>query len=62
MKSLLIETDLRIDHLLKLREPASLSDDDLKQLAIRFESKLENNTLTQRFKHSGGDLLTVKLT
>ncbi|MGO8805529.1 MAG: ParB N-terminal domain-containing protein [Candidatus Bathyarchaeia archaeon] len=60
LKSLLIETDLRIDNLLKLREPASFSDDDLKQLAIGFESKVENNTLDPAVKRSGGDLLTLK--
>ena len=60
LKSLLIETDLRIDNLLKLREPASFSDDDLKRLAQGFESKVENNTLDTGVKSSQGDLLTLK--
>ena len=59
LKSLLVETDLRIDNLLKLREPAIFSDDDLKRLAVGFESKVENNTLDAAVEHSG-ERLTLK--
>ena len=45
LKSLLNETDLRIENLLKLREPACFSDEELKRLAQGFESKVEGNTL-----------------
>ena len=59
LKALLLETDSRIDNLLKLREPAVFSDDELKQLVQGFESKIENNTL-DRVDCGNGELLTLK--
>jgi len=45
LKALLNETDVRIDNLLKLREPAVYSDEDLKALAEKFSSRVESNKL-----------------
>jgi ABC-type ATPase with predicted acetyltransferase domain len=45
LKALLNETDMRIDNLLKLREPAVYSDADLKALAEKFSSRVESNKL-----------------
>lgn len=61
LKALLNETDLRIDNLLKLREPAVYSDADLKALAERFSSRVESNKLEGESKpqHSG-EPLTLK--
>ena len=53
LKSLLIETDLRIDNLLKLREPACFSDDDLKRLAVGLSLKLKTTRLTQQLNALG---------
>ncbi len=59
LKSLLNETDLRIDNLIRLREPASVCDDDIKRLAGGFESKVENNIHNPAGEHSD-ELLTLK--
>jgi hypothetical protein len=53
LKALLVESDLRIDNLLKLREPACFSDEDLKRLALGFEGKVENNRLNVAVDGSG---------
>jgi ABC-type transport system involved in cytochrome c biogenesis ATPase subunit len=45
LKALLTETDVRIDNLLKLRAPAIYSDEDLKALAEKFNSRIESNKL-----------------
>jgi ParB-like chromosome segregation protein Spo0J/ABC-type transport system involved in cytochrome c biogenesis ATPase subunit/N-acetylglutamate synthase-like GNAT family acetyltransferase len=45
LKAMLNENDLRIDNLLRLREPAVYSDEDLKALAERFKTRLESSTL-----------------
>lgn len=59
LKSLLNESDLRIDNLLKLREPAVYSDEDLRRLAEQFGSKVESNRLDATLEGSG-ELLTLK--
>jgi energy-coupling factor transporter ATP-binding protein EcfA2/GNAT superfamily N-acetyltransferase len=62
LKSLLNESDLRIENLLKLREPFQPRDDDeLKRLAEEFASKVENNQLDKEWerKHAG-EPLTLK--
>jgi len=59
LKSLLNESDLRIENLLKLREPFQPSDDDeLKRLAEEFASKIESNRLDREWegKHEGEPL------
>jgi ABC-type transport system involved in cytochrome c biogenesis ATPase subunit/N-acetylglutamate synthase-like GNAT family acetyltransferase len=61
LKALLNETDLRIDNLLKLREPAVYSDEDLKALAEKFNSRIESNKLdTVLERENAGELLTLK--
>ena len=61
LKALLGETDLRIDNLLKLREPAIYSDDDLKGLAEKFSSKVEGNRLDVELEREhSGEPLTLK--
>lgn len=59
LKALLNETDLRIDNLLKLRDPAVYSDEDLKALAEKFSSRIESNRLDE-VKREMGDPLTLK--
>jgi ABC-type transport system involved in cytochrome c biogenesis ATPase subunit/N-acetylglutamate synthase-like GNAT family acetyltransferase len=61
LKALVNETDVRIDNLLKLREPAVYSDDDLKALAEKFSSRVESNKLegVLERQHSG-ESLTLK--
>jgi ABC-type transport system involved in cytochrome c biogenesis ATPase subunit/GNAT superfamily N-acetyltransferase len=55
------ETDVRIDNLLKLREPAVYSDDDLKKLAEKFNSRIESNKLdTALEREHAGEPLTLK--
>src|SRR3990170_2538840 len=59
LKALLNESDLRIDNLLKLREPATVySDEDLKALAEKFSSRIESNRLEseQKLEHTGQPL------
>ena len=61
LKALLSETDLRIDNLLKLREPAVYSDEDLKALAEKFNSRVESNRLDgEREQQRSGEPLTLK--
>jgi energy-coupling factor transporter ATP-binding protein EcfA2/N-acetylglutamate synthase-like GNAT family acetyltransferase len=61
LKALVNETDLRIDNLLKLREPASYSDEDLKALAEKFSSRVESNKLDGEHERShSGEALTLK--
>jgi len=57
LKALLNETDLRIDNLLKLREPAVYSDEDLKALAEKFNSRVETNRLDTELERSGEPLI-----
>ncbi|MEJ2242203.1 MAG: GNAT family N-acetyltransferase [Candidatus Bathyarchaeota archaeon] len=45
IKGLLNESDLRIDNLLKLREPFEQSDEDLRLIAERFKTRVESNKL-----------------
>ena len=61
LKALLNETDLRIDNLLKIREPAVYSDEDLKALAEKFNSRIESNKLEAEPERRGsGEPLTLK--
>jgi ABC-type transport system involved in cytochrome c biogenesis ATPase subunit/GNAT superfamily N-acetyltransferase len=61
LKALLNETDLRIDNLLKLREPQSFSDDDLKALALKFATRVESSQLDREWeKTHKGEPLTLK--
>jgi ABC-type transport system involved in cytochrome c biogenesis ATPase subunit/GNAT superfamily N-acetyltransferase len=61
LKALLNESDLRIDNLLKLREPAVYSDEDLKALAEKFISRVESNKLdTVLEREHAGEPLTLK--
>jgi ABC-type lipoprotein export system ATPase subunit/N-acetylglutamate synthase-like GNAT family acetyltransferase len=61
LKALLNETDMRIDNLLKLREPAVYSDEDLKALAEKFNSRVESNKLdTVLEREHAGEPLTLK--
>jgi len=61
LKALLNETDVRIDNLLKLREPAVYSDEDLKALAEKFSSRVESNKLdTALERKHAGEPLTLK--
>jgi ABC-type transport system involved in cytochrome c biogenesis ATPase subunit/N-acetylglutamate synthase-like GNAT family acetyltransferase len=61
LKALLNESDLRIDNLLRLREPQSFSDDDLKALAEKFASRVESSQLDRRWeKAHQGEPLTLK--
>jgi ABC-type lipoprotein export system ATPase subunit/N-acetylglutamate synthase-like GNAT family acetyltransferase len=61
LKSLLNESDLRIENLLKLREPFQPNDDELKRLAEEFASKVESNQLDKEWeKKSAGEPLTLK--
>jgi ABC-type transport system involved in cytochrome c biogenesis ATPase subunit/GNAT superfamily N-acetyltransferase len=61
LKALLNETDVRIDNLLKLREPAVYSDEDLKALAEKFGSRVESNKLEGELEREHfGEPLTLK--
>jgi ABC-type transport system involved in cytochrome c biogenesis ATPase subunit/GNAT superfamily N-acetyltransferase len=61
LKALLNESDLRIDNLLKLREPAVYSDDDLRALAEKFSSRVESNKLEgDGERQRSGEPLTLK--
>jgi len=60
LKALLTETDVRIDNLLKLREPAVYSDADLKALAEKFSSRVESNKLAEQERVRSGEPLTLK--
>jgi ABC-type lipoprotein export system ATPase subunit/GNAT superfamily N-acetyltransferase len=45
LKGLLNESDLRIDNLLRLREPFESSDEELRHIADRFQTRVESNRL-----------------
>jgi ABC-type transport system involved in cytochrome c biogenesis ATPase subunit/N-acetylglutamate synthase-like GNAT family acetyltransferase len=61
LKVLIGETDVRIDNLLKLREPAVYNDEDLKALAEKFNSRVESNKLdTALEREHAGEPLTLK--
>jgi len=50
IKKLLNESDLRIDNLLKLREPYEYSDEELKAIAERFATKVESSRLDREWE------------
>jgi ABC-type transport system involved in cytochrome c biogenesis ATPase subunit/N-acetylglutamate synthase-like GNAT family acetyltransferase len=61
LKALLNETDLRIDNLLRLREPSVADDEILRVLAGKFESRTEANRLESCWeKEHEGEPLTLK--
>jgi ABC-type transport system involved in cytochrome c biogenesis ATPase subunit len=61
IKQLLNENDLRIDNLLKLREPQVYSDDDLKAIAEKFATRVESNRLDRDWERAHlGEPLTLK--
>jgi hypothetical protein len=61
LKALVGETYLRIDNLLKLREPAVYSDEDLKALGEKFGSRVESNRLDSEVgRQHSGEPLTLK--
>jgi len=45
LKGLLNENDLRIDNLLRLREPVEFSDEELRGITERFQARVESNSL-----------------
>ncbi len=60
LKQLVNETDLRIDNLLKLREPFEYRDDEFHVLAEQFGSRVESNRLEeQEMVFSSGEPLTL---
>lgn len=50
IKELLNENDLRIDNLLRLREPLEENQEELKALAERFATKVESNRLDREWE------------
>jgi len=61
LKALLNESDLRIDNLLRLREPQSFSDDDLRALAERFATRVESSQLDREWERTHqGEPLTLR--
>jgi len=50
IKELLNENDLRIDNLLKLREPFEINDEELRAIAERFAAKVESNRLDREWE------------
>lgn len=61
LKELLNENNLRIDNLLKLREPFVTDDLYLKELAGKFKTRIESNELEQEWKTvQSNELLTLK--
>jgi len=50
IKGLLNESDLRIDNLLKLREPVKYSDEKLEAIAERFATRVESSQLDREWK------------
>jgi len=61
LKAMLNENDLRIDNLLRLREPVEYSDEDLKAIAERFKTQVESNRLDREWeKVHPGEQLTLK--
>ena len=59
LKALVGETDMRIDNLLKLREPAVYSDEDLRALADKFSSRMESNRLEDKLNREQGETLCM---
>jgi ABC-type transport system involved in cytochrome c biogenesis ATPase subunit/N-acetylglutamate synthase-like GNAT family acetyltransferase len=61
IKQLLNENDLRINNLLKLREPQVYNDDDLRILAQQFATRVESNRLDKEWERAHlGEPLTLK--
>ncbi len=50
LRELLNENDLRIDNLLRLREPLVVDDEELKAIAERFATKIESNKLDREWE------------
>jgi len=50
LKGLLNESDLRIDNLLKLREPVEYGDEELRLIADRFKTRVESNRLNRAWE------------
>ena len=50
LRSLLNESDVRIDNLLKLREPLEDNDEELRRIAEKFKTKVESNELDREWK------------
>ena len=63
LKGLLNESDLRIDNLLRLREPVEYSDEELRLIADRFKTRVESNRLDSIWEEQHPrDPLSVKCT
>ncbi|MDH5266611.1 MAG: ParB N-terminal domain-containing protein [Candidatus Bathyarchaeota archaeon] len=61
IRELLNESDLRIDNLLKLREPFEYSDEELRIVAERFATRVESSRLDRRWEEVHlGEPLTLK--
>ena len=61
IRELLNENDLRIDNLLRLREPLAIDDGELKAIAERFATKVESNLLDKAWERvHPKEPLTVK--
>jgi ParB family chromosome partitioning protein len=56
LKDLLNENDLRIDNLLRLREPFEYSDEGLRAVAEQFASKVESNRLDREWEKKHANL------
>lgn len=50
LRSLLNESDVRIDNLLKLREPLEDNDEELRRIAEEFRTKVESNRLDREWE------------
>ena len=50
LKGLLNENDLRIDNLLRLREPVEYSDEELRAIAEKFKTRVERNRLDSEWE------------
>jgi len=59
LKTYLNETDLRIDNLLKLRQPFDYSNEEFTALAEKFASRVESNRLDKDSEVSLGEPLTL---
>jgi ABC-type lipoprotein export system ATPase subunit/GNAT superfamily N-acetyltransferase len=59
LKTYLNETDLRIDNLLKLRQPFDYSNEEFNAAAEKFASKIESNRMDEDSKVSLGEPLTL---
>jgi ABC-type transport system involved in cytochrome c biogenesis ATPase subunit/GNAT superfamily N-acetyltransferase len=61
LKGLLNESDLRIDNLLRLREPFESSDEELRHIAYRFKTRVESNRLDRIWEgHHPRENLSLK--